>query len=293
MLLRERNRASMVGGTLIALIGLGFFFDSFGVWNMQFVYIWPVAFIAVGLSVLLGHAQRLEVEEERSSQLLAAEERVRIARELHDIVAHSVSLMTLQITAALRVFDARPEEAKKVLEAAGETGRSSLNELRTILSILRSADASIEAASLGTVRPEAEGAPTAPLPGLGDLDGLVKRTREAGLDVTLAVRGERPEAGPGVELAAYRVVQEALTNALRHAGGARVNVSVEYGRDSIEVKVDDDGAGATPTTGRIREGQGLTGMRERVKAIGGTLAFGPKPTGGWLVSARIPLGRAS
>jgi signal transduction histidine kinase len=301
----ELHPSRVLAGVFFTLAGTGFLLESLGVWTVDLVYLWPVLLIGIGISFLLGRVRQQRLDEDRSASLAVAEERVRIARELHDIVAHGVSLMTIQIAAARRVATTKPEAADQALSAAEQAGRQSLAELRSLLAVLRSADASLGAAS---ARPDAaagagagaggagaasiadEVAPTAPLPRLADIDDLVDNLRLAGLDASLTITGEPPAAvAPGVELACYRVVQESLTNVVRHAPGARVVVDVDYAPDGIDIVVDDDGAGhmvVRPAT----TGHGLLGMRERVAAGGGTLEAGPRTTGpGWRVHARFPL----
>ena len=289
MAIPEYRPVRVVAGVLYIVIGTGFLLESVGAWKVRLVDLWPLGLIAGGTVVLLGRAQRVKVDEDRSAQLAVAEERVRIARELHDIVAHSVSLMTIQIVAARKVGSKQPDAAERALAAAEQTGRQSLEELRRILAVLRGADASLEAA-----RPHRGPEPLTsedrrrPLPGLSDLEGLVSGLRAAGLNVGLTVSGSPPEASLGVGLAVYRVVQEALTNVIRHARAKRVEVEVTYAPDFIVIFVDDDGAG--PAGGRTGEGHGLLGMRERVAAVGGFVQTGPRAPGpGWRVHARIPL----
>jgi signal transduction histidine kinase len=288
----EVKSTRFVAGVLFAFIGTGFLLESLGIWTVDIVYIWPLCLIAIGISVLIGRAKRVRIEEGRSAQLAVAEERVRIARELHDIVAHGVSLMTIQITAARRVLTRQPEQADRALLAAEQAGRQAMTELRSILAVLRGADANLEAAAF---RPAAEGVhgnggATAPLPQLGDIPGLVDQLRVAGLDVDLDVFGVAPPAPPGTQLAVYRVVQEALTNTVRHASKASVKVTLTYAVDKIHVNVEDDGAGMTRATPEGAQGHGLVGMQERVVAAGGTLRVGPNPFGpGWEVDATIPL----
>ena len=295
---REVHPSRVLAGVFFTLTGIGFLLESLGVWTLDLVYLWPVLLIGIGISFLLGRARRQRLEEDRSATLAVAEERVRIARELHDIVAHGVSLMTIQIAAARRVATTKPEAADQALAAAEQAGRQSLAELRSLLAVLRSADASLGAAarpdgfSVATTAPTTvtdDAAPTAPLPRLADIGELVANLRAAGLDATLEVTGTPPRDLPsGVELACYRVIQESLTNAVRHAPGARVVVDVDYAPDGIDIVVDDDGAGLValrPAT----SGHGLVGMRERVAAAGGTLETGPRTTGpGWRVHARLP-----
>ena len=284
-----------IAGVLFAALGAGFLLESLGVWAVDLVYVWPLALIAIGISFLLGRAKRIRIEEDRSAKLAVAEERVRIARELHDIVAHGVSLMTIQIAAARRVAARQPEAADQALAAAEEAGRQSLDELRSLLAVLRSADV-----SLGEVRMDAPGttdggarsatdddAPTAPLPRLGEIPDLVDNLRAAGLDVALEEEGLIPVVSPATELTAYRVVQESLTNAVRHAPGARVRVRMGYEPDMINVVIEDNGAGMMQPP--AADGHGLVGMRERVATVGGTLRAGPRRDApGWRVEAALP-----
>ncbi len=200
-----------------------------------------------------------------------AEERARIARELHDAVAHSVSVMVLQVGAVRRLLgDERPRE-REVLEGVEGLGRQAVGELHRMLGILRQADA---------------GAELSPQPSLRRVDELVEQVRGAGLDASLEVSGEPAELAPGLDMSAYRIVQEALTNALRHAPGARVTVSVQYGRDLV-LEVIDDGArgnGHAPPG----SGHGLVGMRERAALYGGSLEAGPREGRGFAVRAVLP-----
>ena len=295
----EVRPSRVLAGVVFTLAGVGFLLESLGVWRVDLVYLWPVLLVAIGISFLLGKARTKRIEEDRSATLAVAEERVRIARELHDIVAHGVSLMTIQIAAARRVAATKPESADQALAAAEQAGRQSLAELRSLLAVLRSADASLGAASRpdGTVGVSSspsvvdEAAPTSPLPRLADIPGLVDNLRAAGLDVALEVTGSVPvDVPPGVELASYRVVQESLTNVVRHAPGARVVVDLDYAPDGIDIVVDDDGAGLMAVRS-APSGHGLMGMRERVATGGGTLEVGPRSSGpGWRVHARFPMG---
>jgi signal transduction histidine kinase len=314
---QEYQRGRVVAGLTFLVIGFAFLLESYHVWRVRPVDVWPLFLIAFGTAVMLGRFKRIKVEEDRTAQLAVAEERVRIARELHDIVAHGVSLMTIQIAAARRVQRAQPEAAEQSLQAAEETGRQSLAQLQGMLNMLRGADASIEAASIGAAGVGGSGAgawrgdlqtspppavdanpwkwpppPTErnPLPRLADLDGLVAGLRKAGLDLTTTIVGTPPALSPGVELAVYRVIQEALTNAMRYAPQAHVQLEVTYAPDHVVLFVDDDGAhGASPARA-AHAGHGIVGMRERVSAVGGTLYAGPRQPGpGWRVHARIPV----
>jgi signal transduction histidine kinase len=222
-------------------------------------------------AMLEARVERAERERETAARIAVAEERARIARELHDIVAHSVSVMVLQ-TGGVRLR-LGPEHAteREALESVEQAGREALAEMRRLLGVLRTAD---EDPELG------------PQPGLGQLDRLVAQIRDAGMPVELRVEGEPAPLPAGVDLSAYRIVQEGLTNALRHAGPARAEVVVRYARDAVEVAVLDDGAGPGPTDGR---GHGLAGMRERVRLFGGELQAGARAEGGFALRARLPV----
>jgi len=211
-------------------------------------------------------------ERERAA---VAEERRRIARDLHDVVAHSVSVMTVQAGAARLLLDEEPKRAREPLLAVEETGRQALGEMRRLLGILRRAEGK---------------AALAPQPGLARLDDLVAQARAGGLPVELTVEGERAALPPGVDLAAYRIVQEALTNARKHGGPARAHVALRYGREALELEVTNDG-GASANDGS--GGHGLVGMRERVALYGGELEAGPRASGGYAVRARLPVEAAS
>ena len=294
MPVHEYNPRRFIAGLVFFLIGLAFFLEAAEVWSVSLVIIWPLLFIGLGASVLLGRSRQAKVEEDRSAQLAVAEERVRIARELHDVVAHGVSLMTVQIAAARKVATKKPEAAAAALATAEETGRQSLAELRGIVSVLRGADASIEAASTTTVQPRRaephDPAPAlTPMPGLDEIPSLIESVKEAGLKVSFSVLGVRPDVNAGTGLVVYRVVQEALTNVIRHANAKQVEVSLMYLPDSIDIRVEDDGTGAKEVTARS-DGHGIVGMRERLATVGGSVTAGPGPEGrGWQVRAEIPL----
>jgi signal transduction histidine kinase len=214
-------------------------------------------------------AERLEREQEAERARAVAEEQARIARELHDVIAHNVSVMVVQAAAANDVFESRPERAREALRAIEASGRSALAELRRLLGVVRD-----------------DGADFAPRPGLDRLDDLVARVRDAGLAVAVSVEGAPRTLPAGIDLSAYRVVQEALTNTLKHAQATRADVAVRYREHELDVEVRDDGTGTGNGDGG---GHGLIGMRERVTAYGGTLETGPANTGGFAVAARFPL----
>jgi signal transduction histidine kinase len=220
---------------------------------------------------LRDRASRLEREREEKARTAVTEERGRIARELHDVVAHSVSVMVVQAQAGPRLLG-EPEQARGAFRSIEASGREALVELRRLLGILRTGD---EQLAIG------------PQPGLASLGSLVEQVREAGLPVDLRVEGEQVQLPPGVDLSAYRIVQEALTNTLKHAGRAHAEVVVRYAVSALELEVVDDGVGAPASVNG--SGHGLIGMRERVALYGGVLEAGARNGGGYAVRARLPL----
>jgi len=214
---------------------------------------------------------RMHAEEARRR---ASEERLRIARELHDVLAHNISLINVQAGVALHLIDEQPEQARTALAAIKQASKEALGELRSVLSVLRQAD---EAPP-----------PRSPAPSVERLDGLVSRASAAGLEVRTEISGTPKTLPAGVDLAAFRIVQEALTNVARHAGHATATIRVGYGEDDLTVQVDDNGNGTgQPSTSG--GGNGIPGMRERASALGGELEAGPRPGGGFRVLARLPL----
>jgi signal transduction histidine kinase len=220
---------------------------------------------------LRDRAAELELEREERARTAAAEERARIARELHDVVAHSVSVMVVQAQAADRVLEGDEPAAREVLATIENTGRQALTELRRLLGLLRRAE---DAASV------------TPQPSLRHLEALAQQMRASGLPVELVVEGEPVALPQGLDLSAYRIVQEGLTNALKHAGPARASVLIRYSPAEVEVVVADDGRGRNGAAGA---GQGLVGMRERVALYGGELSTGSADDGGFVLRARLPL----
>jgi signal transduction histidine kinase len=221
--------------------------------------------------VVHGHETRAVVAEEEA-RLAVADERARIARELHDAVAHSVSVMVLQAGAVRRVLGKNPDRDREVLAGIEETGRQAVMELHRMLGILRKRD---------------EGAELAPSPSLRRVDELVAQVREAGLDASLTVEGNPADLPQGLDMSAYRIVQEALTNAMRYAPGSRVGVTVAYGPD-LRLEVRDDGARTLNGHATPGSGHGIVGMRERAALFGGELEAGPEGKG-FVVRARLPL----
>jgi signal transduction histidine kinase len=247
--------------------------------------------LAAWLLVLGTGAEIVRTRRERSAELAHAraeearrrtsEERLLIARELHDVLAHNISLINVQAGVALHLLDERPDQARPALSAIKDASKEALGELRSVLDVLRRAD-------------DGSQAPRAPAAGLRDLDGLVRRTRSTGLDVSLDVAGDVRPVPAGVDLAAFRVVQEALTNVVRHAQADHASVRVDYGADELAIQVEDDGTGGrgtAPSQHGEGAGEGITGMRERVHALAGRFDAGPRPGRGFRVRARFPIGR--
>jgi signal transduction histidine kinase len=244
----------------------------------------PIAFLsgawAIG-GIIQGRRRRTlelealtrELEAQRDVQARAAVtiERGRIARELHDVVAHNVSMMVVQAGAAERVLDGEQRHVRAALTAIANTGRETVDEMRTLLGVLRTNE---------------DGLALSPQPGLADLEQLVANVREAGLPVDVRVEGTPAALSPPLDLSAFRIVQEALTNALKHAGPARAEVTIRYQRATVELEVQDDGAGSSNGGG---SGHGLIGMRERVAMFGGQLDVGHRDGGGFTIRARLPL----
>jgi len=232
--------------------------------------------VVVVAALALGDSRRqrgravAERDEAQRDQALM-EERARIARELHDVVAHHVSMIAVQAETARLTTPGLPEEGKQRFEAIGDTARDSLSELRQLLGVLRE-----------DVPGEAE---RAPQPGLADLDALVTAAREAGTPVRLTMSGRPEPLSPGVDLTAYRIAQEALTNARRHAPGAEVDVELRYETETLRLEVRDNGPGAAVAA----NGHGIAGMRERAEMVGGSLTAGPETGGGFAVRADLPI----
>jgi signal transduction histidine kinase len=226
-------------------------------------------------AALEDRAARLEREREEKARQAAVQERLRIARELHDVVAHSLSVIGVQAGAARLVLDADPDptRAREAVAAIEATANQAMTEMRRALGILRDTERS--------------GAVLAPLPGLGQLSSLLDQMRAAGLAAELTVEGTPRPLATSIDLSAYRIVQEALTNALKHARANRAEVVVCYGAHDIQVDFTDDGRGPPPSNGPS-QGAGMIGMRERVALFGGELSVGPLPQGGYAVRVRLP-----
>jgi signal transduction histidine kinase len=235
--------------------------------------IWVLGPWGIG-AALRFHRESIARDLDAESRRRAYEQRLQIAREVHDVVGHGLAVINMQAGVALHVLDRRPEQARVALEAIRHASKESLDEVRATLAVFRQPD----------VR-RAE-------PGLGQLEGLVAAMAERGLPVELVVGGRPAGLPAAVDLAAYRIVQESLTNVVRHAGASRATVRVEYEPDRVVVEVTDDGR-TRGAAWRRPGGHGLAGMRERASALGGELAAGPRPEGGFRVLARLPAGAAS
>ena len=219
--------------------------------------------------------ERLRAEQAERATRAVAEERSRIARELHDVVSHAISVTVLQARGARRSLGTDPEAARHALDAIEQTNTAALGDMRRLLAVLRDTEGD---------RP---GSDRTPLPSLAHVDLLVERLRESGVAVELTVVGAPREVPPGVDLSAYRILQEALTNVLKHAADAPARVTLEYADDALSVAVEDDGT-APATDAGSAAGLGLIGIRERVAVIGGEVETGPRPGGGYRVRARLP-----
>jgi signal transduction histidine kinase len=218
-------------------------------------------------------ALRSRLEEERRR---VSDERVRIARELHDVLAHSISVINVQAAVGLHLVEDRPEQARSALTAIKDVSKDALRELRSVLAALRQPDEPLE---------------RAPAPSLASLDALVARTAAGGLEVRTEIAGRMTELPASVDLAAFRILQEALTNVIRHAGSSTATVQIVHDGEMLVVVVEDDGRGVS-SNGSTGLGAGIQGMRERAAALGGTVEAGPRQGGGFRVLARLPVGGA-
>jgi signal transduction histidine kinase len=279
----------MAGHRVAAVVGLGLGYFGFA-WLPALVGVEdaPAAAAAIGLAawllLLLSVAEVLRARRDRAeasartreeeARRRVSDERLRIARELHDVVAHNISLINLQAGVALHLIDEQPEQARTALASIKDASKEALVELRSVLGVLRQVD---------------EDAPRDPAPGLGRLPDLVTQANAAGLRVQVTEEGTPRPLPRGLDLAAFRIVQEALTNVSRHAGNATAEVRVAYAADRLDVEVVDDGLGASAAGPTLGSGNGLTGMRERAEAVGGRFEAGPRPGFGWRVRAELPL----
>ena len=237
-----------------------------------------VAFAGIAVRNRRAYVASIQDRAEQDARRQVDEERLRIARELHDVVAHTMATINVQAGVAAHVLPAKPEAAAEALLAIKTASKEGLRELRAILNVLRQAD---------------DADPVQPAPGLAQLDALVEGARRAGLPITLTVTGAPYPLPAAVDLAAYRIVQESLTNVIRHAGPAAAAVSLSYHPDEIDIDVTDTGHGPKASPGSAAAGgtagHGQAGMRERAAAVGGTVQTGPRPAGGYQVTARLPV----
>jgi signal transduction histidine kinase len=277
-------------GAVALLVAMGFFVADEGgagqadLGDVGFVLMFVGAPWAVGLAVrlrrerervLTAEKEELRAAQEENTRRAVASERATIARELHDVVSHAISVTVLQARGARRMLGTDDASVREALDAIEHTNTQALGDMRRLLAVLR----------------DTEGDPsTAPQPSLARLDSLLEDVRRSGLDVRLDATGGDRDVPPGVDLSAYRIVQEALTNVLKHAGPASAVVRLDYGADALRVAVTDDGAGAG-TNGAARDlegGHGLIGIRERVAVVGGEVTAGPADGGGFEINARLP-----
>lgn len=244
---------------------------------------WLLVLAAAGEGIRI---RRLRAEEtartrEEEARRRAGEERLRIARELHDVLAHNISLINVQAGVALHLMDEQPDQARTALTAIKAASKDALGELRSVLDVLR-----MTGPGGRSISEMDEGAPRTPTAGLGDLDRLVAGATAAGVDVRVVTAGPPRPLPPSVDLAAFRIVQEALTNVTRHAGQATATISLTYADGGLTVSVEDDGRGMNGAG--AGNGNGIQGMKERAAALGGELEAGPRPGGGFRVTASLP-----
>ena len=289
---RQPSISIKAGGVAAAGVIVGSIFGPNGL-NDDSLLDYPLSLVAaltIGYGVRLGRARaallerqsaQLAREQAALTQLAVEQERARIARELHDIVAHHVSVMVAQASAARVVFDARPQQARQALGSIAAVGREAMTEMRRLLGVLHPHGAQVD---------------HAPVPGLDRLPMLIAQIEQAGLPVRMAVAGNRRRLPAGVELSAYRIVQEALTNSLKHAGPTEAHVLLGYHDEFLELRISDTGhngdAAAVKQEGPI-EGRGLVGMQQRAALLGGQVVAGPAPDRGFVVTARLPVERAA
>jgi signal transduction histidine kinase len=267
----------VLGSASIAVNPLGRFGGS-----VEILPFMTAAVVVAGIAVAnrRAYVESIRDRAEQDARRRVDEERLRIARELHDVVAHTMATINVQAGVAAHVLSTRPETVAESLQAIKTASKEGLRELRAILNVLRQAD---------------DADPTQPVPGTAQLGTLITGARGAGLDTTLSVTGEPAPLPAAVDLAAYRIVQESLTNAIRHAGPATAAVSLGYHHDELRIEVTDTGRGPAPGPGNTSHGHngnggghGLAGMRERAATVGGSLETGPGPAGGFRVAARLP-----
>ncbi|MFG2875379.1 sensor histidine kinase [Streptomyces sp. NPDC048337] len=290
---RRVSARCAAGALLVFLWGTRLAEPGIGALSVGFVTVTTVVCWVVGDGArrLRELTRRLRLEQEEKARRAVTEERIRIARELHDVIAHHVSVISVQTGLATYVFSADPPTARRALDTVGDSAREALAEMRRMLEVLRAEGPAADPESASATE-----CPKSGVPGLGHLDALVKRVGEAGVPVDVRITGTAYALPPGIDLCAYRVVQEALTNVIKHAPEARTTVRVDYGADEIRVRVKDEGSGRTPARtapgAGPATGQGLIGMRERATIYHGTVTAEPAPGGGFEVCLRVPVPRA-
>ncbi len=267
-----RSAAIAAAGALALLIVFGLAGGGLAMEAVAPQVAWVAGPLAIGVTVRVGREQVLQSRRDEARRQADAE-RLRVAQEVHDVVGHGLAAIMMQADIALHVLPKQPEQAEAALTAISRTSRESLDELRATLGAVRRGDPDDRS----------------PAPGLARLDALVDRTRAVGVPVTVDVAGPLTPLPAAVDLAAYRIVQESLTNVLRHAGTATAAVSLALTGDGLLVSVSDTGRGAPSP--QLPGGHGLAGMRERVSALGGSLTAGPRPGGGFTVTAKLPVRR--
>jgi signal transduction histidine kinase len=275
-----RQAIGWAAATLAILMAATAANNPFGPFGGGFYLIAALVAVACfgGISIATRRAYVASISEraEQDARRRIDEERLRIARELHDVVAHTMATINVQAGVAVHVLTDRPDAAAEALQTIKTASKEGLRELRAILNVLRQAD---------------EADPTQPAPGLAQLPALIHGAGRAGLATTLSVTGPERPLTAAVDLAAYRIIQESLTNAIRHAGPATATVTLAYDENELRVEVADTGRGLAPAAGAQETGHGLTGMRERAASVGGTVHAGPSPAVGYRVAARLPTGR--
>ena len=276
--LTDLRRAVMYGlGTLVVLGPASIAVNPLGTFGGGVIILpfMTAAVVVAGIAVAnrRAYVESIRDRAEQDARRRIDEERLRIARELHDVVAHTMATINVQAGVAAHVLPTRPEAVAESLQVIKAASKEGLRELRAILNVLRQAD---------------DADPTQPAPGTAQLEALIAGARQAGLDTTLSVTGKPVPLPAAVDLAAYRIVQESLTNAIRHAGPATAAVALGYARDELRIDVTDTGRGPA-LAASSNGGHGLAGMRERAVTVGGTLETGPGPAGGFRVAARLPL----
>ena len=272
---------------LSALVGVGLLVGTHketvpsigsGLLGFFFLILLPVALVANTIYTWQQRVRTAKAEQEAATRLAVDQERSRIAHELHDVISHNVSVMMVQAGAARKVMTAAPDKAGEALLAVESGGRAAMAELRHVMGLL----------TMDADEPEADAQELTPPPGLDQVPALAARIRNMGVPVEVTVTGSPRMRSTGVDLTTYRVIQEALTNTVKHAAGAQVTIAIDHGSNALRVEVTD--SGRTPAApARSGSGRGLIGLRERVTVYGGTLDAGRLPTGGYRVRAVIPL----